>query len=143
MKPMSTNTVRLPKIIIDTKLIFHLPISSICKVSSQYIEGSIEIMQFLYHIIVKLLPGNMLFSSKTAYKKSIKYWYDNIVHEIHISRNEKLKWVRYSGTFYLNIFRMDFFGAAHGEGGGQKDPHSVKSVTHILQWWNLAQLYLT
>ena len=70
---MSTNTVRLPKIIIDTKLIFHLPISSICKVSSQYIEGSIEIMQFLYHIIVKLLPGNMLFSSKTAYKKSIKY----------------------------------------------------------------------
>ena len=26
---------------------------------------------------------------------------------------------------------------------GQKDPSSLKSVRHILQWWNLAQLYLT
>ena len=26
--------------------------------------------------------------------------------------------------------------------GDKKDP-SLKSVTHILQWWNLAQLYLT
>ena len=37
----------------------------------------------------------------------------------------------------LTLFRMGFFGAAHGWGG------EVKPVTHILQWWNLAQLYLT
>ena len=28
-------------------------------------------------------------------------------------------------------------------GGGKKAPPSLKSVTHTLQWWNLAQLYLT
>ena len=27
---------------------------------------------------------------------------------------------------------MGFFGAAHGWGGGQKGPHSLKSVTHPL-----------
>ena len=43
---------------------------------------------------------------------------------------------------------MGFFGAARGWGvcGGRgllnRSP-SLKSVTHILQWWNLAQLYLT
>ena len=30
-----------------------------------------------------------------------------------------------------------------GEEGGAKRPLSLKSVTHILQWWNLVQLYLT
>ena len=43
----------------------------------------------------------------------------------------------------LALFRMGFFGAAHGWGGGAKRPPSLKSVTHILQWWNLAQLCLT
>ena len=39
---------------------------------------------------------------------------------------------------------MGFFGATDGwEGGGQKGPLSLKSVAHILQRWNLAQLYLT
>ena len=36
----------------------------------------------------------------------------------------------------LTLFRIDNFGAAHGwgeEGGGQKNPPSLKSVTHILQ----------
>ena len=32
---------------------------------------------------------------------------------------------------------MGIFGAAH-DGGGQKGPPSLKSVKHILQWWNLA-----
>ena len=41
----------------------------------------------------------------------------------------------------LTLFRMGFFGAAHRL-GGQKGPPSLKSVTHSLQWWNLAQLYL-
>ena len=47
----------------------------------------------------------------------------------------------------LTLFRMGLFGAAHGWGGvgwgGQKAPHSLKSVTYIPQWWNLVQLYLT
>ena len=34
----------------------------------------------------------------------------------------------------LNLFRMGFFGAAHGwGGGGVKRPPSLKSVTHIQQ----------
>ena len=38
----------------------------------------------------------------------------------------------------LTLFRMGFFGAAHGRGGGKKP-----ICTHILQWWNLAvTLYL-
>ena len=47
--------------------------------------------------------------------------------------------------FYLTLFRMGFFGAAHRWGGrGQKGPpSSLKSATHILQWGKLAQLYLT
>ena len=43
-------------------------------------------------------------------------------------------------NIFLTLFRMGFFGAAHGRGQG---PPSLKSVTHILQWWNLSQLYLT
>ena len=48
----------------------------------------------------------------------------------------------------LTLFRTGLLGAVHGWGGGSKKPlprtpTSLKSVTHILQWWNLAQLYLT
>ena len=40
---------------------------------------------------------------------------------------------------FLNLFRMGLFRGAHGGGGeGQKGPHSLKSVTHILQCWSLA-----
>ena len=50
-------------------------------------------------------------------------------------------------TLILTLFRMGFFGAAHGwnegGGGGKKSPSSLKFLTHILKWWNLAQLYLT
>ena len=44
-------------------------------------------------------------------------------------------------VFVLILFRMGLFGVAHG--WGAKRPPSLKSVTHVLQWWNLAQLYLT
>ena len=33
----------------------------------------------------------------------------------------------------LTLFRMGFFGAAHGWGGAKKGLPSLKSVTHILQ----------
>ena len=37
-------------------------------------------------------------------------------------------------TSKLILFRMDFFGAAHGCMGGQKEPlPSLKSATYILQ----------
>ena len=44
----------------------------------------------------------------------------------------------------LTLFRMAIFGVAHGWGEGwAKRPLSLKNVTHIVKWWNLAQLYLT
>ena len=33
---------------------------------------------------------------------------------------------------------MGIFGTAHGLGGGQKGPPSLKSVTHIQQWRNIS-----
>ena len=44
----------------------------------------------------------------------------------------------------LTLLKIGLFGADHGLGGGvHKGPPSLKSVTHTLQWWNLAQLYLS
>ena len=43
----------------------------------------------------------------------------------------------------LTLFRMGIFGTTHGWGVEQKATPSLKSVTRILQWWNLTQLYLT
>ena len=51
--------------------------------------------------------------------------------------------VIYMQTKHLNLFRMGFFGAAYGWEGAKSPPPNLKSVTHILQWWNLAQLYVT
>ena len=43
----------------------------------------------------------------------------------------------------LTLFRWAFWGCSlMGKGGGQKGPPSLKSVAHILKWWNLAQLYI-
>ena len=43
----------------------------------------------------------------------------------------------------LNPIQDVHFWAAHGWGGGAKRSPSLKYLTHILQWWNLAQLHLT
>ena len=45
----------------------------------------------------------------------------------------------------LNPIQDGFFRSCSRMGGvgGAKRPPSLKSVTHIPQWWNLAQLYLT
>ena len=50
--------------------------------------------------------------------------------------------MKLQNKYMLTLFSMDFFGAAHGWGGGKRPP-CLKSFTHILQWWNLARLYLT
>ena len=44
---------------------------------------------------------------------------------------------------HLTLFRMYIFGLLTDGGGGTKRPPSLKYLTHILQWWNLAQLHLT
>ena len=43
----------------------------------------------------------------------------------------------------LPLFRIGLFVAAHGCRVSKKVSHPLKSITHILQQWNLAQLYLT
>ena len=40
-------------------------------------------------------------------------------------------------TLGWDLFRMVFFGAAHGWGPPERSS-SIKSVTHILLWWNSA-----
>ena len=45
---------------------------------------------------------------------------------------------------FLNPIQDDFFRGCSQMGGAAKNsPPCLKSVTHILQWWNLAKLYLT
>ena len=44
-------------------------------------------------------------------------------------------------SLILTLFRMGLFGSADGRGEQKAPP--LKYVTHILQWWNLAQLYFT
>ena len=55
----------------------------------------------------------------------------NIPHSPHMTRFlEKLKY-QVSG---LNPIQDGLFGAAHGLGGQQAPPPTLKSVTHTLQW---------
>ena len=42
----------------------------------------------------------------------------------------------------LTLFRIGLSGAAHERNGAKRVP-SLKSVIHILQWWNLEKSYLT
>ena len=43
----------------------------------------------------------------------------------------------------FNPIQDGYFWGCSLMGGGEKNPSFLKSVTPILQWWNLAQLYLT
>ena len=43
---------------------------------------------------------------------------------------------------FFSPIQDELFRGCSQMGGGKKAP-SLKSVTHILQWWNLAQLYIT
>ena len=43
----------------------------------------------------------------------------------------------------FNPIQDGLFWGCSGMVGGQNGSPSLKSVTHILQWWNLAKLYLT
>ena len=60
-------------------------------------------------------------------------WYK--YHSYHLIQEGLLKISLQWNAITLTLFRMGIFGAAYG--WGKKAP-SLKSVTHILQWWNLA-----
>ena len=67
---------------------------------------------------------------------ALEYLYDK-PETIYVLNQKRLTFLK----FPLTLFRMGFFGAAHGwERGWAFCP---KPTTQILQWWNLAQLYLT
>ena len=44
---------------------------------------------------------------------------------------------------FFNPIQDELFRGCSRMAGGQKGPPSLRSVTHILRWWKLAQLYLT
>ena len=54
-------------------------------------------------------------------------------------RLEKL-WFKFE---CFNSIQGGLFWGCSRMGQGQKGAHSLKFVKHILQWWNVAQLYLT
>ena len=52
---------------------------------------------------------------------------------IHITIQLSLLLLFFSKYIRLTLFRMGIVGAAHGWGGGEKCPPSLKSITGILQ----------
>ena len=70
-------------------------------------------------------------------------WVMWVIWVWHVGCMSYMSYVSYISIFriHLTLFRMGIFGAAHGSRG--KMAPSLKSVTHMLQWWNLALLYLT
>ena len=61
-----------------------------------------------------------------------------IAHQIRKWKGDTLS---VASDYVLILFKMGFFGAAHG--WGAKRTPSLKYVTYTLQWWNLVQIYLS
>ena len=82
--------------------------------------------------------SKMVTNASTCQKRSLST--EEVIECIYAnndSKSEKFSWD------YLNLFRMGLLRSAYGWVGEAKRPPSLKSFTHILQWWNLVQLYLT
>ena len=96
-----------------------------------------SIATFTYNVL-KWFSRKPLFSNLTGFLEKLLevffFWAQQ-------SWENKKNWGYSEKHMQLTLFRMGFFGAAHG--WGVKRPPSLKSVAHILQWLNLAQLYLT
>ena len=103
----------------------------------------------------KHFPESCLFLSKSekglGFKPLRNHWY--IKRKINSNKWKYQKGKRVINIFprlnkflessiFLTLFRMGLFGAAHGWRWAKRPP-SLKSVIHILHWWNLEQLYLT
>ena len=67
----------------------------------------------------------------------------NLVNTFFFLHGEVLAGFKHTFIALNPIQDRLFRGCTRIGGAGPKRPPSVKSVTHILQWWNLTQLHLT
>ena len=81
------------------------------------------------------------FQTTRANIKSEMIGHDSLRFYLHVSTRFYESSEAIIQGVLLNLFKMGFFRAA--DGVGAKRPPSLNSVIHILQWWNLVQLYLT
>ena len=95
------------------------------------------------HTKSSIVLSQTLSVSRTCYIKTdferhlddMKSWSQASSYHKDLAQNEMNK-----GRF--NPIQDGLFWGCSRMGESQKGPPSLKSVTHILQWWNLAQIYL-
>ena len=89
---------------------------------------------------IQRLMHSIILNVLARYEKQ-KIWPNLLIRQTDPLLNEV--WLL-SVIKLLTLFRMGFSWGSHGWGGGwQKGSSSIKSVTHLLKWWNLAQLHLS
>ena len=91
-----------------------------------------EINYGIFKIFVKLLVFKKIQQDCRYIKKIINV---KIIKKAILFKRQ-IRICTYFSWSILTLFRMGFFGATHGWGGGQKGPPSLKPVTHILKGWN-------
>ena len=69
------------------------------------------------------------------------FWSFNIIFHFTIFLKSTSDQWKFNQMWFYPIQDGNFWGCSR-MGGGQKAPHTLKSAIHILQWWNLTQLYL-
>ena len=90
------------------------------------------------------VPLKFLIQVNAAYHSKAEALFDDIKKEIL----KKKLWYRCFPVNFSKFLRTPFLQNISGRlllgwGRGQKASPPLKSVTHILQWWNLVHLYLT
>lgn len=118
----------------------------ITKHKKNYLRRSVILSKVAGHqskILISIITSQVLFTFLRVFM-----WYKFVIHEILLN-----SWIELLGQFFQliicsftpsTLFRMGLFWTAHGlRGEGAKSSPSPKFVTHILNLWNLAQLYLT
>ena len=69
------------------------------------------------------------------------YWGAIVVYQQNCVNNTS--WNSLTNIFSVNDIQVGSFLGCSRIGDAKMPPLSLKSVTHNLQWWNLARLYLT
>ena len=69
------------------------------------------------------------------------YWGAIVVYQQNCVNNTS--WNSLTNIFSVNHIQVGSFLGCSRIGDAKMPPLSLKSVTHNLQWWNLARLYLT
>ena len=94
--------------------------------------------------VAKLVNSSRL-SQNLYYKVTLMFFSFYVFLNLLFQNSEpslcKLEVTMIIVKIFVNPIQMGFLGAGHG--WGEKGSPSLKSVTHILHWWNLAQLYPT